>query len=57
MLTLNDVKDRLKQQSEIHLLEILDVSSEDIVDRFSDIIEEHYESFAEELEDEEYDGL
>lgn len=55
MLTLNDVKDRLKQQPEILLLEILDVSSEDIVERFADIIEEHYESLAEELEDEEYE--
>ena len=55
MLTLNDVKDRLKQQPEIFLLEILDLSSEDIVDRFGDVIEEHYESLAEELEDEYYD--
>lgn len=57
MLTLNDVKDRLKQQPEILLLEILDVSSEDIVERFADIIEEHYESLAEELEDIDYDVL
>jgi len=53
VLTLNDVKDRLKQQSEIHLLEILDVSSEDIVERFSDIIDERYDSLLEDLEDDE----
>ena len=51
MLTLNDVKDRLKQQDEISLLEILDISAEDIVERFSDIIENNYETLAEELED------
>jgi len=51
MLTLNDVKDRLKQQGEISLLEILDISAEDIVERFSDVIEDRYESLREELED------
>ena len=51
MLTLNDVKDRLKQQDEISLLEILDISAEDIVERFADRIEIQYESLAYELED------
>ena len=51
MLTLNDVKDRLKQQDEVSLLEILDISAEDIVERFSDVIEDRYESLREELED------
>ena len=51
MLTLNDVKDRLKQQDEISLLEILDISAEDIVERFGDRIDIQYDSLAEELED------
>lgn len=50
-LTLNDVKDRLKQQDEVSLLEILDISAEDIVERFGDIIEDNYETLREDLED------
>lgn len=50
-LTLNDVKDRLKQQDEVSLLEILDISAEDIVERFGDLIEDRYTTLAEELEE------
>ena len=50
-LTLNDVNDRLKQQDEVSLLEILDISAEDIVERFGDIIEDNYETLREDLED------
>ena len=38
-LTFEDVRDRLKNLDEITLLEVLDISSEDIVDRFADKIE------------------
>lgn len=51
MLTLNDVKERLSRYDEVTLLEVLDVSSEELVDRFEDLIEEHYEELAEELSD------
>lgn len=51
MLTLNDVKERLSKYDEVTLLEVLDVSSEELVDRFEDLIEEHYEELAEELDD------
>lgn len=37
--TLVDLFERLKQEDEISLLEILNISAEDIVDRFQDIIE------------------
>jgi hypothetical protein len=57
MLTLNDVTERLKQQGEIPLLEILDISAEDIVERFRDRIEDNYEVLAVELEDDDYDVL
>jgi hypothetical protein len=40
MLTLEDLKDKLKQLDEVTLLELLEVTSEDLVDRFSDLIEE-----------------
>jgi hypothetical protein len=51
MLTLVDVKERLGHYDEVTLLEILDISSEDLLDRFEDFIEELYEELAEELDD------
>lgn len=43
-LTLPEIAERLKQLDEITLLEILGVNSEDIVDRFGDIIEDRADS-------------
>lgn len=40
-LTLIDIADRLKQIPETDLLEMLDISSEEIVDRFMDRIEDN----------------
>ena len=52
-LTLNDLKEKLKQVDEISLLEVLEITSEDIIDRFEDKIEEQQEELGEEFEDEE----
>lgn len=52
MLTFVDVKKRLENLPEIDLLEILEISSEDIVNRFEDIIEEKLEELAEDFENE-----
>lgn len=49
-LTLHDACNKLKQLPEIELLEVLDISSEDIVDRFEDVIEERLEYLLEDLE-------
>ena len=49
MLTLIEVCDKLKGEDEVILLEILNLTSEDIVERCIDIIEEQYEQLAEEL--------
>jgi len=54
-ITLEDVFNRLKQQDETSLLEILDISSEEIVDRFSDKIEERLDYFEIDLEEGEED--
>ena len=43
-LTLTDVMSRLKQLDEITLLEVLDISSEELIDRFIDKIEENYDT-------------
>lgn len=52
MLTLPELFDRLKQVNEVDLLELLDVSSEELVDRFQDIIEERYEFLYGQFEEE-----
>ena len=52
MLTLSDVYNRAKLLDEITLLEVLKISSEDIVERFQDFIEENYEELIEEFADE-----
>ena len=49
-LTHSDICEKLKQMDEITLLEILDISAEDIVDRFEDFIEQRRENFEEDLE-------
>jgi len=49
-LTFNHVCERLKHLDEITILEVLDIASEDIVDRFKDKIEERYEELEEDLE-------
>lgn len=41
-LTIYELQDRLKEIDELSLLEILDISSEEIVDRFIDTIEEKF---------------
>ena len=51
--TYKDVIDRLKQVDEISLLEVLEISSEELVDRFNDKIEEKIDDFIQEFEDEE----
>lgn len=51
-LTFEDVRDRLKNLDEITLLEVLDISSEELVDRFGDRIEDRLIELQLELEDE-----
>jgi hypothetical protein len=40
-LTIEEIKDRLKTLDEVTLLEELHINSEDIVERFSDVIEDN----------------
>jgi len=48
-LTFNDLKDRLKSLDEVTLLELLDLKSDDIVDRFEDLIEDKQEQLEKEF--------
>ena len=51
-LTLEEVKELLaKRLDEVTLLEVLEISSEDLVEAFSDKIEEKMELLERELED------
>lgn len=42
-LTIPEIMDRLKQLDEVTLLELLGITSEDIVNRFDDIVEDRVE--------------
>jgi len=50
MLTFQEVCDQLIQLDETTLLEVLDLTSEDIVNKFQDKIEDKLEILAEDLE-------
>jgi hypothetical protein len=49
-MTFKDLCDRLKQLPEIDLLEVLEISSEDLVHRFEDFIESKRDYLEDELE-------
>jgi hypothetical protein len=50
-LTFEEVKERLKNIDETTLMELLEISSEDLVDRFDDIIEDNFERYEAEVSD------
>lgn len=54
-LTLEEIKERLKHLDETSILEILEISSEDLVERFSDKIEDREDYFITDLEEEEWE--
>jgi hypothetical protein len=51
MITLQELKERLTQLDEISLMELLEINSEDLVNRFADIIENNYEYFSGEFDE------
>ena len=54
-MTFAELCERLIHIDEVSLLELLEISSDDIVNRFEDRIEEKREYFEEDLEDEDYE--
>jgi|GEM_PF-2373647 len=57
-LTITEIYEKLKKLDEITLLEVLDITSEDLVERFQDFIEDKYEDFQEDFdEDEDNDDI
>jgi len=49
--TLRDIIDKLKQFDEITLLELLDISSEDLLERFIDKVENNFEQLEDLIND------
>lgn len=56
-LTLPELKERLKRIDEISLLELLAITSEDLVESFDDIIENNYLQLLKEVDWEENDSI
>jgi hypothetical protein len=52
-LTLEELRERLKSLDEVMLLELLGLSSEDLVKAFSDLIEDNFEILSTEVDWEE----
>lgn len=51
-LTLEELKEKLADRlDEITLLELLGITSYDLVERFSDVIEDHYDKLMKEIDD------
>lgn len=51
MITLTELKEKLARLDEVTLLETLEITSEDLVNRFSDYIETNYEHLTGEFDD------
>jgi len=49
--TLRDIIDKLKQYDEVMLLELLDISSEELLERFIDKVENNFEQLEELIND------
>lgn len=51
-LTLHELQDRLKEIDEISILEILNISTEDLVNMFEDKIEQNYDTLVKDFDNE-----
>lgn len=55
MLTVNEIAEKLKQLPERDVLEVLEIYSDEVVDRFMDKVEAKYDYLVEEFDEEEYE--
>ena len=51
MLTLEELKEKLMHVDEVTLIELLELTSEDIVHRCGDLIEQQYETLESQFDD------
>lgn len=56
-LTLEDLKEKLMREDEVSLLEILEINSEDLIERFDDKIDLKYDQLIEEYTEDEDDEM
>ena len=56
MMTLPELAEKLKRQEETDLLEILEISSEEIVEKFMDKIEEEFDRLEKEFGEDDEDN-
>jgi hypothetical protein len=49
-LSFEELKEKLKRIDEVTLLELLNIHSDDIIERFEDYIEDKYEQLLKEIE-------
>jgi hypothetical protein len=54
MITLTELMEKLKTVDEVSILELLNLTSTDIVDRFEDIIEENYDRLVKEFDEQDF---
>jgi hypothetical protein len=54
-LTLEELKERLKQLDEVLILELLQLESDDLVNRFEDLVEKNFSDLEVQLEDRVYE--
>lgn len=50
-LTIEELKEKLKQLDEVSLVELLELTAEDIINRCADLIEEQYETLESQFDD------
>ena len=51
MLTLEELKEKLMQVDEVTLIELLELTAEDLVNRCGDLIEQQYETLESQFDD------
>jgi len=50
-MTITELMERMRQVDEVTLLEILEIDSNHLVDRFADIIEQNFETLENQFDD------
>lgn len=52
-MTLEEIVERMRRFDEVYLMEILNISSDDLIEAFRDRIEEHIEKLKKEVDEDE----
>jgi hypothetical protein len=55
VITLRELLEKLKREEETYLLELLDIRSDELVERFADYVEEMYDELAKDFDEDDYE--